>query len=53
MSMDKADNRSSRADDQSFREHDKAQGPMTPARQAALDALERELRAILRADIKH
>jgi hypothetical protein len=47
MPPNKAEDRSPQADDQPFYEHDKPQNLMTPARQAALDALERELRALL------
>jgi len=47
MQLNKADDRPSQAEDRPFYEHDKPQNLMTPARRAALDALERELRELL------
>ena len=47
MHLDKADDRTSEAEDRPFYAHDKPQNLMTPARRAALDALERELRELL------
>ncbi len=47
MDLNKADDRSSQAEDRPFYEHEKPQNLMTPARRAALDALERELRELL------
>ena len=51
MHLNKADNRSSQADDQSIYDHGKPLNLMTPARRAALDALERELRDLLNARV--
>jgi len=47
MQLNKADDCSSQAEDRPFYEHDKPQNLMTPARRAALDALEKELRELL------
>lgn len=49
MRLDTADYRSSQAEEHSFQEHDEAENAMTPARRAALDALEREFRDLLNA----
>jgi hypothetical protein len=47
MQLDKTEDRSSRAEDRSLYEHDETQNPLTPARRAALAALEREFRELL------
>ncbi len=47
MQMNKAEDRSPSAEDRPFYEHDKPQNLLTPARRAALDALERELAELL------
>ena len=51
MHLNKADNRSSQTDDQPLYDHGKPSNLMTPARRAALDALERELRDLLNARV--
>jgi hypothetical protein len=49
MRLDKVDDQSVQSEEHKS-EHDKApQGLLTPARRAALDALERELRELLQA----
>ena len=50
--LNKADDRSSRAEDRSLYEHDETQNPLSPARRAALEALEREFRDLLRSPVK-
>lgn len=47
MQMNKAEDRSPSTEDRPFCEHDKPQNLLTPARRAALDALERELAELL------
>jgi hypothetical protein len=47
MQANKAEDQSSPVEDRPLYEHDKVQTLMTPARRAALDALEREFREIL------
>ena len=47
MQLNKADNRASQAEDRPLYDHDKPQNLMTPARRAALAALEREFRELL------
>lgn len=49
MRLDTADYRTSQAEERSLHEHDEQQDAMTPARRAALDALEREFRDLLEA----
>lgn len=49
MRLETADYRSSPAEERSFHEHDEQQDAMTPARRAALAALEREFRDLLDA----
>jgi hypothetical protein len=51
MNLNKTDDRSPQTDDQPSYDHDKPTKLMTPARRAALDALERELRALLNARV--
>jgi hypothetical protein len=47
MQPNKADDRTLQAEDRPLYEHDKPQDLMTPARRAAFDALEKELRELL------
>ena len=49
MRSDAAEFQTSSTEERSFHDHDEAQDSMTPARRAALDALEREFRDLLNA----
>jgi len=49
MRLDTAEYRSSQAEEAGFHEHDEPPATMTPARRAALEALEREFRDLLAA----
>jgi hypothetical protein len=51
MHLTNADDRSSQVDDRPLYEHDKPQNLMTPARRAALEALQREFRELLNSGI--
>jgi hypothetical protein len=49
MRMEQGDHRASQSEEQTFYEHDaRPAAPVTPARRAALEALEREFRDMLR-----
>jgi hypothetical protein len=50
MRLDPEDYRSSQAEEHSFHEPDQTSDVMTPARRAALEALEREFRDLLNAN---
>ena len=50
MRLDTADYRSSQAEEGRFHEPDQTPDVMTPARRAALEALEREFRDLLNAN---
>jgi hypothetical protein len=49
MSLDAVDDRSSRSEQRRSQDDDNRTSGLTPARRAALDALERELQELLRA----
>jgi hypothetical protein len=49
MRVDTADDRSSQSDERKSQNDNSQHGLMTPARRAALDALERELHELLKA----
>ena len=49
MRLDTVDDRSSQSDVRTSQDKDTQQGLLTPARSAALDALERELQKFLQA----
>jgi len=51
MQLHKVDDRSSQAEDRPLYDHDEPQDLMTPARRAALAALEREFRELLNVSV--